>query len=75
MIREPIDAWPLFPNISCPALYARAETSAIRDGHGEKMVAAMPRGRFTIVPKSHHHVLLDNPAGLSEALAGFFDDI
>jgi pimeloyl-ACP methyl ester carboxylesterase len=39
------------------------------------MVAAMPRGRLAVVPQSHHHVLLDNPAGLAAALRVFLDEI
>jgi pimeloyl-ACP methyl ester carboxylesterase len=75
MMREPSDAWPLLGAIQCPALFARAANSVIRDGHGEKMAAAMPRGRFAIVPDSHHHVLLDNPAGLAAALGEFLAGI
>jgi pimeloyl-ACP methyl ester carboxylesterase len=75
MIREPIDAWPLFGEIQCPVLFARAANSVIKDGHAEKMVAAMRNGRFTIVPDSHHHVLLDNPSGLITALRKFLAEV
>jgi pimeloyl-ACP methyl ester carboxylesterase len=73
MIREPIDAWPLLGRIECPALFVRAGESAVKDA--EKIAAAMPRGRFTIVPDSHHHVLLDNPDGLAAALNEFLAGI
>ena len=71
MMREPIDAWPLLGRIECPALFVRAANSVIRDGQAEKMVDAMPCGRFAIVPDSHHHVLLDNPDGLAATLGEF----
>ena len=74
-IREPIDAWPLFGEIQCPVLFARAANSVINDGHAEKIVAAMRYGRFTIVPDSHHHVLLDNPSGLITALRKFLAEV
>ena len=39
------------------------------------LVARMPRGRMTIVPNSHHHVLLDNPTGLIAALDEFVNGL
>jgi pimeloyl-ACP methyl ester carboxylesterase len=75
MLREPIDGWPLLPQIECPALYVRPAASALPEDYGHKIVARMPRGRFAIVPDSHHHVLLDNPQGLTSALQQFFAEL
>jgi pimeloyl-ACP methyl ester carboxylesterase len=72
MLREPIDAWPLLSQIECPALYVRPAASALPEDYGHKIAARMPRGQFTMVPDSHHHVLLDNPSGLTSALQRFF---
>ncbi len=72
MLREPIDGWPLLPRIECPALYVRPGSSPMPRDYGQQIAARMPHGRFTIVPDSHHHVLLDNPKGLISALKTFF---
>jgi pimeloyl-ACP methyl ester carboxylesterase len=74
MIREPISAWKNLAEIRCPALFIRPEVSALRELAND-LVARMPRGRMTIVPNSHHHVLLDNPAGLIAALDEFVNGL
>jgi pimeloyl-ACP methyl ester carboxylesterase len=75
MLREPIDGWPLLPRIGCPALYLRPGASPMPAEYGHQIAARMPRGRFAIVPDSHHHVLLDNPKGLIAALVQFLSEI
>jgi pimeloyl-ACP methyl ester carboxylesterase len=75
MLREPMKAWEGLARLQCPALFLKAETSVLKPGLAERMVAAMPRGRLAVVPQSHHHVLLDNPAGLAAALRVFLDEI
>jgi pimeloyl-ACP methyl ester carboxylesterase len=74
MIREPISAWKNLAEIRCPALFIRPEVSALRELAND-LVARMPRGRMTIVPNSHHHVLLDNPTGLIAALDEFVNGL
>jgi pimeloyl-ACP methyl ester carboxylesterase len=75
MLRDPIDAWPLLPLIQCPALYVRPASTPMPRDYGQQIAAKMPHGRFTIVPDSHHHVLLDNPQGLIMALHEFFNEL
>ena len=75
MLREPIDAWPLLPEIRCPALYIRPASSPMPRDYGQEIASRMPRGRVAMVPDSHHHVLLDNPRGLIAALEGFFSQL
>ena len=75
MMREPMKAWDGFAQLQCPSLFLKAEKSVLKPGLAERMVAAMPNGRLAIVPQSHHHVLLDNPAGLAAALREFLDEI
>jgi pimeloyl-ACP methyl ester carboxylesterase len=75
MMREPLKAWDGLKRLTCPALFLKAETSVLKPGLAERMVAEMPHGRLEVVPKSHHHVLLDNPAGLAAALREFFGQI
>ena len=74
MIREPISAWRTLPDIKCPALFVRPEHSALRELAND-LVARIPNARLTIVPNSHHHVLLDNPSGLTAALDEFLNGI
>jgi pimeloyl-ACP methyl ester carboxylesterase len=75
MLREPIDGWPLLSNIQCPALYVRPASSPMRLEYAQEIAARMPHGHLTIVPESHHHVLLDNPKGLVAALELFFAEV
>ncbi|HEX3409440.1 MAG TPA: alpha/beta hydrolase [Candidatus Binataceae bacterium] len=75
MIREPMKAWDGLARLQCPALFLKAEHSVLKDGLAERMVAAMPQGRLAVVPNSHHHVPLDNPAGLALALRQFIREI
>jgi pimeloyl-ACP methyl ester carboxylesterase len=75
MLREPIDGWPLLPQIQCPALYVRPATSPMPRDYGEQIAARIPRGSLAVVPDSHHHVLLDNPKGLISVLEQFFSQL
>jgi len=75
MLREPIDGWPLLPQIQCPALYVRPALSPMPQDYGPEIAARMPSGHLTVVPDSHHHVLLDNPRGLISALGQFFSQL
>jgi pimeloyl-ACP methyl ester carboxylesterase len=75
MLREPIDAWPLLPNIECPALYVRPASSPMPRDYGQEIAARMPHARLAVVDDSHHHVLLDNPQGLIAALELFFSEL
>ena len=72
MVREPIDGWPLLPQIQCPALYVRPASSPMPRDYGQEIAKRMPHGHLASVPDSHHHVLLDNPKGLILALEQFF---
>jgi pimeloyl-ACP methyl ester carboxylesterase len=75
MLREPIDGWPLLPQIQCPALYVRPASSPMPRDYGQEIASRMPHGHLTVVPDSHHHVLLDNPKGLILALEQFFSQL
>jgi pimeloyl-ACP methyl ester carboxylesterase len=75
MLREPIDAWPLLPQIRCPALYVRPASTPMPRDYGQEIASKLPHGRFELVPDSHHHVLLDNPKGLIAALEKFLGEL
>jgi pimeloyl-ACP methyl ester carboxylesterase len=75
MLREPISVWETLPNIHCPFLYIRAGTSVIQPWVPDKIVSKVPNGRVAVVPDSHHHVPLDNPAGLVKVLREFLDEL
>jgi pimeloyl-ACP methyl ester carboxylesterase len=75
MLREPISVWEFLPKIHCPMLYVRAGTSVIEPWVPGKIISKVPDGRVAVVPDSHHHVPLDNPAGLVKVLCDFLDEI
>jgi pimeloyl-ACP methyl ester carboxylesterase len=75
MLREPIAVWDFLPKIQCPMLYIRAGTSVIQPWVPEKIISKVPDGRIAVVTDSHHHVPLDNPAGLVKVLREFLDQI
>ena len=64
--------WPQLPQIAVDALIVRGEHSAILTrAQMEKIAAELPRGRALEIPEAHHHVCLDKPRALAEALAAF----
>jgi pimeloyl-ACP methyl ester carboxylesterase len=75
MMRDPMKAWDGLARLKCPSLLLKAEHSVLKPGLAERMVAVMPRGRLETVPASHHHVPLDNPAGLAAALRSVLDEL
>jgi len=53
----------------------RPALSPMPQDYGPEIAARMPSGHLTVVPDSHHHVLLDNPRGLISALGQFFSQL
>jgi pimeloyl-ACP methyl ester carboxylesterase len=72
LFREPIDGRPLLPRISCPTLIVRAENTPVLSLEKiERLVNSLPNGRWVEVPETNHHVMLDNPDGLVNAVREF----
>lgn len=62
--------------ISCPTLVLRGERSDVfSDEHATKFAAALPHGRWVMVPNAGHTIQGDNPAGLLDALYPFIEEI
>jgi esterase len=72
LFREPIDGRPLLPHITCPTLFVRAQHSPLLSyDKVEKLVRRLPNGHWVEVKDTYHHVMLDNPGGLVQAVREF----
>jgi esterase len=72
LFREPIDGRPLLAQITCPTLFVRAQHSPIlSDEKINRLVSQLPNGRWVEVENTYHHVMLDNPEGLVQAVRVF----
>jgi pimeloyl-ACP methyl ester carboxylesterase len=75
LFREPIDGRPLLGRISCPTLVVRAEhTPVLSLEKINRLVDGLPNGQWVEVPKTHHHVMLDNPEGLVQVVRKFLSE-
>lgn len=72
LFREPIDGRPLLAQITCPTLIVRAQHSPLLS-HNKitRLVNGLPNGRWVEVKDTYHHVMLDNPDGLVQAVREF----
>lgn len=76
LFREPIDGRPLLSHITCPTLFVRAEHSPIHSADKmDRLVAALPQGRWAEVKNSYHHVMLDNPEELVRVVREFLTSV
>jgi len=76
LFREPIDGRPLLGQITCPTLIVRAEhTPVLSNEKINRLVSNLPNGRWVEVKDTHHHVMLDNPAGLVQAVREFLANL
>ena len=74
--RKPVDAWPLLPRITAPALVVRGELSPILPADlAEKMRAAIPGSRVVTIPGAYHHLVFDKPNEFIAALSGFLAEV
>ena len=63
--------WPQLAAIRTPALVVRGALSALAGPEEFARVAAELRAAAVTIPGAHHHVPLDKPAELADAVAGF----
>jgi pimeloyl-ACP methyl ester carboxylesterase len=71
--RVPVDAWPLLPKISCPALIVRGELSPVLTREtAQDIVERIPGARLAEVPDTYHHLMLDRPDACASVLEEFF---
>lgn len=67
--RQPVDCWSLLPRITVPTLVVRGEHSTVLERDvALRMTKALPAGSLEEIPGAHHHVTLDAPRALAEAL-------
>ncbi len=76
LFRDPIDGRPFLSQITCPTLIVRAEHSPLLSHEKiNRLVSNLPNGRWVEVKDTYHHVMLDNPNGLVEAVREFLADL
>jgi len=76
LFRDPIDGRPFLSQITCPTLIVRAEHSPLLSHEKiNRLVSNLPNGRWVEVKDTYHHVMLDNPEGLIQAVRGFLADL
>jgi pimeloyl-ACP methyl ester carboxylesterase len=67
-----VDWWALLKSITPPTLVLRGESSPVLDRDvAERMVQALPRGRFVEIPRAVHTLHEDNPDAVVAALREF----
>ena len=65
-------AWPILTRIRCPTLILRAEQSSILSHRtAEAMRGRIPQATLREIPGTHHHLLLERPAEIAEAIRNF----
>lgn len=65
-------AWPVLAQIRCPTLILRAEQSSILSHRtAEAMRGRIPHATVREIPGTYHHLLLERPAEIAEAIRVF----
>ena len=68
--------WSAVSKVSCPTLVVRgAESDVFHDEDAERLVGALPDGRWVKIANAGHTVQGDNPAGLLVAVRQFLGDV
>ena len=68
--------WSAASKVSCPTLVVRgAESDVFHDEDAERLVGALPDGRWVKIANAGHTVQGDNPAGLLVAVRQFLRDV
>ena len=68
--------WSAASKVSCPTLVVRgAESDVFHDEDAERLVGALPDGRWVKIANAGHTVQGDNPAGLLVAVRQFLGDV
>jgi 3-oxoadipate enol-lactonase/4-carboxymuconolactone decarboxylase len=65
------------PKIAMPVLVisARGDISTPREGHGDKIVAAIPRARSVVLSDAAHLANVEQPGAFADAVRGFLKDV
>lgn len=64
--------WPQLPRIGAEALIVRGEHSTVMPREAmARVVAELPRARGLEIPGAHHHVPLDTPKALADAVSAW----
>jgi pimeloyl-ACP methyl ester carboxylesterase len=60
--------WERLGELTMPVVVLAGERDAAYVAHGERLAAALPDGRLTIVPGAGHALLLEAPAAVASAI-------
>ena len=70
--RRPVDAWPLLPRVTAPALVVRGERSPVLPREiAERIREVIPKASVVEIAGAYHHLMLDAPAAFNAALGEF----
>ena len=70
--RKPVDAWPLLPRVTAPALVVRGERSPVLPREiAERIREVIPKASVVEIAGAYHHLMLDAPAAFNAALGEF----
>ncbi len=70
------DATPLLPTIAVPTLILVGESDALTPpAEAERMAAAIPGARLTVIPQAGHLSPLENARAVNRAVLGFLADL
>jgi pimeloyl-ACP methyl ester carboxylesterase len=71
-MRRPHDMWPHLSKITAPTLILRAELSPVLPPESaERLRSSIPHAKFVEIPGAYHHLTLDRPNEVADALADF----
>lgn len=74
--RKPVDAWLLVEQITAPTLVLRGELSPLFTPEmAERLRDAIPGARLAVIPRAYHHITLDAPDAVVEALDTFLPSL
>ena len=67
-----MDAWPLLPRVTAPALIVRGARSPVLPREiAERIREVIPKASVVEIAGAYHHVVLDAPAAFNAALGEF----
>jgi pimeloyl-ACP methyl ester carboxylesterase len=75
-LRRPADCWKLLPAIAAPMMVVRAELSPnLPPDHVARIQQLVPHATIVSVPASYHHLTLDAPDAVVQALESFLKSL
>jgi len=68
------DLWPFMEGITCPTLIVRGQHSEFLSPiDAENMRLMIPKASLSVIPRSSHLPMLENPTAFKQAVLSFLD--